>query len=75
MSNKYIPHLSLFLRSLIEFTLQLKPYFVVLHKMLARDLDLDPDSLKDKVVFKKIFNALDSSEFYQKIPKVRSFED
>lgn len=58
------PNLSNYNRSLIEFTLQLKPYFTVLHKILIRDLQLDPDSLKDKVMFKVVFNALDSSEFY-----------
>lgn len=68
-------HLRKFLRSLIENTLQLKPYFTIVHKILVRDEGLDPENSKEKVTFEKVYKALDSSEFYEKIPKVNPCAD
>lgn len=48
----------------------MKPYFTVLHRMMVRDYNLDPDNLKDKITFDMAFKCLDSSEFYERIPKV-----
>lgn len=49
----------------------MKPYFAIINDILIRESDPETDgSHNKKFTFEKIFNALDSSEFYQKVPKV-----
>lgn len=56
--------------SMIESTLQLKPYGVILKITLQEDFNLPDLNIKDKLNFKLIFNALESTRYINMVPKV-----
>lgn len=47
----------------------MKPYYEELKRLLVRDHGYDYDDNKQKAFFKLIFNILDCTEFYDRVPK------
>ena len=47
----------------------MKPYYEELKKLLVKNHGYDYDDQKQKLTFKLLFQTLDCTEFYHKVPK------